>query len=87
MARKVFRTHIGFQDWVVATTSQKAALAAWNVSRDLFRAGEAELTTDPAAVEAAMSNIGKPVAMPRAKAAASSKKKRAKSARRKGDSR
>lgn len=67
MARKVFRTRIGFHDWVVAATSQKAALAAWNVSRDLFRAGEAEETNDPAAVKAAMSDIGKPVAMPASK--------------------
>lgn len=65
MARKVYRTHIGFRDWVVAATSQKAALAAWNVSRDLFRTGEAEATNDAAAVKAAMSDIGKPVALPR----------------------
>ncbi len=69
MARKVFRTHIGFRDWVVAVTSKKAALAAWNVSRDLFRTGEAEETSDPAAVKAAMSDIGKPVAMPAKKTA------------------
>ncbi len=75
MARRVFRTRIGFHDWVVAATSQKAALAAWNVSRNLFRAGEAEETKDPAAVKAAMSDIGKPVALPRAK-----KKTKAKSA-------
>jgi hypothetical protein len=81
MARKVFRTHIGFQDWVVAATSRKAALAAWNVKRDLFRSGEAEETTDPAAVKAAMSDIGKPVAMPRPKALAPSKAKRAKKPR------
>jgi hypothetical protein len=73
MARKVFSTHIGFYDGVVAATSRKAALAAWNVSRDLFRTGEAEETTDPAAVKAAMSDIGKPVALKRAKTA---KKKR-----------
>lgn len=78
MARKVYRTHIGFRDWVVAATSQKAALAAWKVSRDLFRSGDAEVTTDPAAVEAAMSEIGKPVAMPLAKAAARPKAKRGK---------
>lgn len=63
MARKIYRTHIGFRDWVVAATSHKAALAAWNVSRNLFRTGEAEETTDPAAVTAAMSDIGKPVAL------------------------
>lgn len=74
MARKVFRTHIGFQDWVVAAASRKAALAAWNVKRDLFASGEAEETTDPKAVKAAMSDIGKPVAMPRLKALAPSKR-------------
>jgi colicin import membrane protein len=68
MPRKVFRTHIGFQDWVVAATSRKAALAAWNVKRDLFKSGEAEETTDAKAVKAAMTDIGKPVAMPRKKA-------------------
>jgi hypothetical protein len=77
MARKVFRTHIGFQDWVVAVPSKKAALAAWNVKRDLFRTGEAEETADPAAVKAAMSDIGKPVALPRKKMAAAPKAKRA----------
>jgi hypothetical protein len=82
MARKVFRTRIGFQDWVVATTSKKAALAAWNVSRDLFRTGDAEQTNDPAAVRAAMANIGKPVAMPAKKPAAASKTTRTKKTKR-----
>jgi len=80
MMRKVYRTHIGFQDWVVAAASKKAALAAWNVSRDLFRAGEAEVTTDPAAVKAAMSDIGKPVALPVKGAAAKKKAKKTKRA-------
>lgn len=69
MARKVFRARIGFKDWVVATTSQKAALAAWKVSQNLFRSGDAEQTDDPAAVKAAMSDIGNPVPMPRGRTA------------------
>lgn len=75
MARKVFRTRIGFRDWVVAATSQKAALAAWGVSRDLFRSGEAEQTTDPKAVKAAMADIGKAVALPMKKAKAKARKR------------
>lgn len=61
---KVFRTQIGFQDWVVATSSQKNALEAWDVSRNLFATGEASVTDDPKAIAAAMANIGKPVALP-----------------------
>lgn len=77
MARKVYLTHIGFRDWVVAATSKKAALAAWNVSRDLFRTGEAEETRDPAAVKAAMSDEGQAVALPVKKVgAAKAKRKR-----------
>lgn len=61
---KVFRTRIGFHDWVVATSSKANALEAWDVSRNLFATGEAEVTDDPKAIEAALSDIGKPVAMP-----------------------
>lgn len=64
---KVFRTQIGFQDWVVATSSQKAALEAWDISRNLFASGEAEVTDDPKAIAAAMQYIGKAVALPRRK--------------------
>lgn len=64
---KVFRTQIGVTDWVVATSSQQAALDAWDVSRNLFATGEATLTDDPKAIAAAMTNIGKAVAMPRPK--------------------
>jgi hypothetical protein len=75
---KVFRTHIGVKDWVVATSSKKNALEAWDVSRDLFASGEAELTDDPKAIEVALSNIGKAVAMPapKPKASTASKTKR-----------
>jgi colicin import membrane protein len=64
---KVFRTQIGVTDWVVATSSQAAALEAWDVSRNLFATGEATQSDDPKAIAAAMSNIGKAVAMPRPK--------------------
>lgn len=61
---KVFRTRIGFHDWVVATSSQANALEAWDISRNLFATGEATLTNDPKEIEAALTNIGKPVALP-----------------------
>lgn len=64
---KVFQTRIGFTDYVVATSSQKAALEAWDVSRNLFAAGEAERTDDPAAIKAALSNPGKAVPLPRSR--------------------
>jgi hypothetical protein len=61
---KVYRTHIGFNDVVVATSSMKNALEAWDVSRDLFKSGEAAVTNDAKAVTLALANIGKPVALP-----------------------
>jgi hypothetical protein len=61
---KVFRTRIGFQDWVVAASSQQAALRAWDVSANLFAAGQAERTDEPAAVKLALANLGKAVAVP-----------------------
>lgn len=62
---KVYRTHIGMNDWVVATSSQKAALEAWDVSRNLFASGEAAVTEDPDEIEAALADIGKPVPLRR----------------------
>lgn len=62
---KVFRTTIGFTDWVVATSSQQNALEAWDVSRNLFATGEAVITEDPAAIKLALDNIGKAVALPK----------------------
>jgi hypothetical protein len=76
---KVFRTRIGFHDWVVATSSQANALEAWDVSRNLFATGEAEVTNDPADIDLALSNIGKPVAVP--KSAARTGRKTASSAK------
>ncbi|MGD9982077.1 MAG: hypothetical protein AB7H66_04975 [Hyphomonadaceae bacterium] len=78
---KVFRTRIGFHDWVVATSSQANALEAWDVSRNLFATGEAEVTHDAKEIELALTNIGKPVALPKSasrtprKAPARAKKK------------
>ncbi len=61
---KVFRTTIGFTDWVVATSSQQAALEAWDVSRNLFATGEATITDDPVAVALALRNPGQAIALP-----------------------
>ena len=56
--RKVFRAHLGFYDTIVATTSQKAALAAWGAAPSEFAQGFAKVTTDPKAVEAALRQPG-----------------------------
>ena len=49
MARqiKVFRTHLGFYDLIVAAPSKKAALEAWGASPHLFAQGFAAETTEP----------------------------------------
>lgn len=62
---KVFTTRIGFDEVVVATSSRKAALEAWDVTRDLFRDGDADETKDAKAIELALKHIGKAVALPR----------------------
>ncbi len=64
---KVFRTRIGFDDWVIATSSQQAALEAWDVSRNLFASGDAAVTDDPDAIALALQHLGKAVALPRGK--------------------
>jgi hypothetical protein len=61
---KVFRATIGFTDWVVATSSQQAALEAWDISRNLFATGEATVTDDPTAIALALKNLGKAVPLP-----------------------
>ena len=50
---KVFQTRMGFYDTIVAAASQAAALRAWGINQNLFASGEAKVTTDAAAVEAA----------------------------------
>ena len=60
---KVFQTVIGLRTWVVAASSQKAAMKAWDIQRDLFANGEAAETKDPAAIMAALDVPGIPVAL------------------------
>lgn len=55
---KVFKTHIGFYDLVVAAPSMKAASAAWHASPRLFAQGFAAVTKDADAVEAALADPG-----------------------------
>lgn len=58
---KVYITRIGLKDWLVAVDSQKAALKAWDVHRNLFAEGAARVTNDAAHVELAMRTPGVPV--------------------------
>jgi colicin import membrane protein len=60
MARrlKVFRTHLGFYDMIVAAPSQKAAAQAWGADPHLFAQGFAKITTDPELVKAALDKPG-----------------------------
>jgi hypothetical protein len=60
MARplKVFRTHLGFFDTVIAAPSMKAALTAWGTKQNLFHEGLAQVTNDPKAVMAALAHPG-----------------------------
>ena len=55
---KVYRTAIGFHDAYVAAPSQKAALEAWGIDKNLFARGAAELVTDEALVEAPLASPG-----------------------------
>jgi colicin import membrane protein len=57
-ALKVFKTHIGFHDLIVAAPSMKAAAAAWEASPRLFAQGFAEQTSEPDAVKAALAQPG-----------------------------
>src|SRR4029077_12323886 len=60
MARKlkVFRTHLGFYDLIVAAPSQKAALEAWGASPHIFAQGFAAVETGPRLVRAALEKPG-----------------------------
>ncbi len=55
---KVFQAQFGFYDAVIAAPSQAAALRAWGTHQNLFASGEARVTTDPAAVKAALAHPG-----------------------------
>ena len=54
-------TQIGFHNWLVAAPSQKAALAAWDVSENLFAIGSAHVVTDKECIDLAMKTPGIPV--------------------------
>jgi hypothetical protein len=51
---KVYQAPFGFHESVVAASSQAAALRAWGAHQNLFAEGLAKVTTEPAAVEAAL---------------------------------
>ena len=55
---KVFQTHIGFYDLVVAAPSMKAAAEAWHASPRLFAQGFAAPTNDHDAIQAALAQPG-----------------------------
>lgn len=55
---KVFHSHIGFYDTILAAPSMKAAIAAWGANAHIFQHGFAEQTSDPDAVSAALAQPG-----------------------------
>ncbi len=58
---KVFQAQFGFYDTVVAAPSQAAALRAWGIHQNLFASGDAKVTTDEAAVAAALEHPETPL--------------------------
>jgi hypothetical protein len=58
---KVFQAQFGFFDSVVAASSQTAALRAWGTHQNLFADGQAHVTTDEAAVKAALAHPETPL--------------------------
>ena len=58
---KVFQAQFGFFDTVVAASSQAAALRAWGIHQNLFASGEAKVTTDSAAIAAALKHPETPL--------------------------
>jgi hypothetical protein len=61
---KVFKTHIGFFDLVVAAPSRKAAVAAWHASPRLFAQGFAAVTQETDAIQAALAAPGQVLKRP-----------------------
>lgn len=55
---KVYGTRIGFHEVIVAAPSQPAALAAWDISDNLFAQGQARVVDDAEAVEQALASPG-----------------------------
>lgn len=58
---KVFQAAFGFHESVVAAPSQAAALAIWGARQNLFAEGQAHVTTDAAAVAAALKHPETPL--------------------------
>lgn len=69
-ALKVFKTHIGFYDVVVATPSMKAAAEAWGAKPTIFAQGFAAVTQDTDAVAAALAQPGQVLKRPHGQAGA-----------------
>jgi hypothetical protein len=69
-ALKVFRTPVGFYDAIVAAPSQKAALAAWGTTTNLFASGDACVVEDPALQAEALAQPGEVIKTPRGDVAA-----------------
>src|SRR3954462_9050655 len=67
---KVFRTPVGFYDAVVAAPSQKAALAAWGTTTNLFASGDACVVEDPALQAEALAHPGEVIKKSRGDVAA-----------------
>jgi hypothetical protein len=69
-ALKVFRTPVGFYDAIVAAPSQKAALAAWGTTTNLFASGDACVVEDPALQAEALAHPGEVIKKSRGDVAA-----------------
>jgi hypothetical protein len=61
---KVYVTQIGFHETIVAAYSQRAALAAWGVTRNLFASGRAHDTRDDEICRIALALPGQVFARP-----------------------
>ena len=61
---KVYVTQIGFHETIVAAASQRAALEAWGITRNLFAVGRAHDTRDQSVCSIAMAQPGQVFARP-----------------------
>jgi colicin import membrane protein len=61
---KVFVTQIGLHEVIVAAPSQRAALAAWGIERNLFVTGRAHDTREPDVCAVALAAPGQVFARP-----------------------
>lgn len=62
---KVYVTHIGVHEVIVAAVSQRDALAAWGIERNLFSSGRAYDTRDKDVCAVALASPGQVFARPR----------------------